>query len=210
MGLLGDRVNALRVPFIGRLATRRADGHEGVWERLSHSIMRRPVIWLATAVTLLLLAASPIVFMQTGSTGATAAGYPDDQYAKQGWDILDRDFSLGKANPVQIVVDGPADAAAVKDGVARLQTALKADGRFGPAQVAVNKAGDLTVLSVPLAGDPAGEATQNVIKHLRDERRAGRLRRHRRPRVHHRHDGRRASTTSTSSTTGCRSPWPWS
>ena len=94
--------------------------------------------------------------MQTGSTAATAAGYPDDQYAKQGWDTLGRDFSLGKADPVQIVVDGPADSAAVKAGVARLQAALEADGRFGPAQVAVSKAGDLTVLSAPLAGDPAG------------------------------------------------------
>ena len=168
MGLLGDRVNALRLPFVGRLAARRANGHEGVWERLSHSIMRRPVIWLAGAVTLLLLAASPILFMQTGSTGMTATGYPDDQYAKQGWDILDRDFSLGTANPVQIVVDGPADAAAVKDGVARLQTALEDDARFGPAQVAVSEAGDLTVLSAPLAGDPAAEATQDVVKQLRE------------------------------------------
>jgi RND superfamily putative drug exporter len=168
MSLLGDRVNALRVPFVSRFATRRANGHEGVWERLSHSIMRRPVIWLAAAVTLLLLAASPIMFMQTGSTGMTATDFPDDQYAKQGWDTLDRDFSLGKANPVQIVVDGRADAPAVKDGVARLQTALEADHRFGPAQVAVSRGGDLTVLSVPLAGDPADEATQNIIKHLRD------------------------------------------
>ena len=168
MGLLGDRVNALPMPFIGRRAARRAHGHEGVWERLSHSIMRRPVIWLVTAVTLLLLAASPIIFMQTGSNGVTATGYPDDQYAKQGWDTLDRDFSLGKANPVQIVVDGEAGAAAVKDGIARLQTALKADDRFGPAQVAVNKAGDLTVVSTTLAGDPAAEATQNVIRQLRE------------------------------------------
>ena len=167
MGLLGDRVNALRVPLASRFATRRANGHEGVWERLSHSIMRRPVIWLAAAVTLLLLAASPIVFMRTGSTAATAAGYPDDQYAKQGWDTLGREFSLGTANPVQIVVDGRADTAAVQDGVARLQTALAADGRFGPAQVAVNRAGDLTVVSAPLAGDPAAEATQDVIRHLR-------------------------------------------
>jgi len=168
MGLLGDRVNALRLPFVGRFAARRAHGHEGVWERLSHSIMRRPVIWLVTAVTLLLLAAAPIMFIQTGSNGMTAAGYPDDQYAKQGWVILDRDFSLGKANPVQIVVDGQADSAAVKQGVAKLRDALKADGRFGPAQVAVSDAGDLTVLSVALAGDPAGEATQNVIRQLRE------------------------------------------
>ena len=168
MGLLGDRVNAVRVPFVSRFATRRVHDREGLWERLSHSIMRRPVIWLATAVTLLLLAASPIVFMQTGSTAATATGYPPDQYAKQGWDTLGRDFSLGKANPVQIVIDGRADSDAVKDGVVHLQTALEADRRFAPAQVVVSKAGDLTVLSVPLAGDPAGEATQNVIKHLRN------------------------------------------
>ena len=167
MGLLGDRVDALRVPFIGRLAARRADGHGSVWERLSHSIMRRPVIWLAAAVTLLLLAASPIIFMQTGSTSQSATGYPDDQYAKQGWDILDREFSLGKANPIQIVVDGSVDSVAVRNGIARLEAALAYDDRFGPAQVAVSKAGDLTVVSVPLAGDPAAEATQDVVRHLR-------------------------------------------
>lgn len=168
MSLLGDRVDALRVPFLRRFAARRADGDGGVWERLSHSIMRRPVIWLAAAVALLLLAASPIVSMRTGSTGTSGAGYPDDQYAKQGWDTLGRDFSLGQANPVQIVIDGRADAAAVKDGVARLQRALKGDDRFGPAQVVASKARDLTVLSVPLAGDPAAASTQDVIRQLRE------------------------------------------
>ncbi len=166
--VLGDRVNALRLPLAGRLARRRADG-DGVWERLSHSIMRRPVIWLTAAVALLLLAASPAVLMHTGGTAMTATGYPDDLYAKQGWDILDRDFSLGKANPVQIVVDGPAGSAAVEGGVARLRDTLKADDRFGPAQVTVNEAGDLTLVSVPLAGDPAGDETQVVIERLRAE-----------------------------------------
>jgi putative drug exporter of the RND superfamily len=169
MGLLGDRINAVRVPFVGRLAARRSDGRAGIWERLSHSIMHRPVIWLVGAVALLLLAASPIVSMQTGSTAATAGVYPDDQYAKQGWDALGRVFSLGQADPVQIVVDGPASVPAVKDGIARLTTALKADGRFGPVQVATSKAGELTVLSAPLAGDPAGQAAQAVVKRLRED-----------------------------------------
>ena len=167
LGLLGDRVNALRLPFVGRFAARRAAGHEGVWERLSHSIMRRPVVWLAAAVTVLLLAASPVLMMHTGNNGASAANFPNDRYAKQGWDTLDRDFSLGKTSPVQIVVDGPTGSAAVKDGVRRLEMALKGDGRFGPTQVVVNKAGDLTVLSTPLPGDPAGDATQAVIRDLR-------------------------------------------
>jgi RND superfamily putative drug exporter len=167
--LLGDRVNAFRVPLIGGLARRRTEGRDGVWERLSHSIMRRPVVWLTASVALLLLAASPVAFMNTGGTAMTATGYPDDQYAKQGWDILDRDFSLGTANPVQIVIDGPAGSPAVARGVADLQDALKADGRFGPAQVAVNEAGDLTLVSVPLAGDPAGDETQAVVERLRAE-----------------------------------------
>ena len=149
------------------------------------------MIWLTAAVTLLLLAASPILFMQTGSTGMTATGYPDDQYAKQGWDVLDRDFSLGKANPVQIVVDGPADAAAVKDGVARLQAALKADGRFGPAQVAVSEAGDLTAALGAARRRPRRRGDAGRRHAPARARRAGRLRRHRRPRVRRRHDRRR-------------------
>jgi putative drug exporter of the RND superfamily len=169
ISLLGDRVNAVRVPFVSRLAARRAAGHEGVWERLSHSIMRRPVIWLAAAVSVLLLAASPIVFMRTGSNGTTAAGFPDGQYAKQGWITLGRDFSLGTADPVRIVVDAPADSATVEAGVARLTSALGADGRFGPAQAVESKAGDLTVVTVPLAGDPAATAAQRVVRHLRDD-----------------------------------------
>jgi RND superfamily putative drug exporter len=56
LSLLGDRVDALRLPFIGRRVTRRLNGHDGIWERLSHSIMRRPVVWLTVAVTVLLVA----------------------------------------------------------------------------------------------------------------------------------------------------------
>ena len=108
ISVLGDRVNALRVPFLGRVAARRANGHEGVWERLAHSIMRRPVIWLTVAVVALLAVAAPVFMMNTGSPTQSAGYLPDDHYAKQGWDMLDRDFSLGEANPLQIVVDGRA------------------------------------------------------------------------------------------------------
>jgi RND superfamily putative drug exporter len=57
----------------------------------------------------------------------------------------------------------------VTEIVDRLQAALKADGSFGPARVTVNEAGDLTLVTTTLAGDPAGEATQAVVKRLRDD-----------------------------------------
>jgi RND superfamily putative drug exporter len=169
LSLLGDKVNALRVPFVGRLALKRANGSGGLWERLAHSIMRRPVVWLTVAVAALLVIAAPVIVMKEGNNTASAAHLPASEYAKQGWDILDRDFSLGKANPLMIVVDGPADASGVKGGVARLQAALKGDGRFGPAQVSANEAGDLTLVTTTLAGDPAGEATQALVRELRSE-----------------------------------------
>ncbi len=169
LSLLGDRVNALRVPIVGRRAARQADGHAGVWERLSLSIMRRPVIWLSVAAVALLVIAAPVFLMKTGNNNASAAHLPDDQYAKQGWDVLDRDFSLGKANPLMIIVDGQAASPEVAQTVERLQSAMKSDGRFGPAQVAVNEAGDLTLITTTLAGDPAGDAAQSMVKTLRSD-----------------------------------------
>ena len=167
LGVLGDHVNSLRVPVVGRLAMSRAAGGSGLFERLAHSIMRRPVVWLTVAVVALLTLASPVLVMKTGNTNMTARYLPGDQYSKKGWDILGRDFSLGKANPLQIVVDGPAAAPQVKQGVARLEAAMRSDGRFGPAQTTVDKAGDLTLVSTTLSGDPAGDSTRALVRHLR-------------------------------------------
>ena len=169
LGVLGDRVNALRLPLVGRLAMDRANGRSGLFERLAHSIMRRPAVWLATAVVCLLALAAPVLVMKTGNTNMTARYLPADQYAKQGWDILGRDFSLGKADPLQIVVDGPASSPAVRHGVATLVAAMKRDGRFGPAQTVVDKTGDLTLVTTTLSGDPAGDATQALVKQVRTE-----------------------------------------
>ena len=169
LSLLGDRINALRVPFVGKLALKRANGSGGLWERLAHSIMRRPVPWLTVAVVALLVVAAPVVVMKKGSNTASAAHLPSSEYAKQGWDTLDREFSLGKANPLMIVVDGQAASPDVEQAISRLQAAMTADGRFGPAQVTANEAGDLTLITTTLAGDPAGEATQSLVKHLRSD-----------------------------------------
>ena len=169
ISVLGDRVNALRVPFLGRAAARRVNGHEGVWERLAHSIMRRPVIWLSVAVVALLAIAAPVFMMDMGSPTQSAGYLPNGHYAKQGWDMLDREFSLGQANPLQIVVDGPASASAVEQSIARLEQAMKKDGRFAPVHATVNKAGDLTLLTTALAGDPVADSTQALVKHLRSD-----------------------------------------
>ena len=211
LSLLGDRVDALRVPFIGRRATRRLSGGPGIWERLAHSIMRRPVVWLTIAVVALLAAAAPVIMMKSGDSTASAAHLPDSEYAKQGWDILDRDFTLGKANPLLIVIDGQAASPQVKRAVEDLQAAMKSDWRLRPgAGHRRTTAGDLTLITTTLAGDPAGEATQSAVKRLREDivpRGGGRPGRRRSTSPA---PPRASSTTSASSAPGCRWRWRWS
>ena len=168
LSLLDHRVDALRIPGLARLH-RRSESRGRFWEKLAHSIMRHPLPYLLTTAILLIACATPTLLMKTGNLQAGAGTYPDRLYPKQGWNALDRQFSLGKAAPVQIVVDGPASSAAVQDGVKRLHGSLAADGRFSPSQVSINKAGNLILVDTGLAGDPAGDAAQAVVKHIRND-----------------------------------------
>jgi RND superfamily putative drug exporter len=166
LSLLGDKIDRLRVPYLGkRLLTSRADGRVSPVARLAQRAMRRPAIALAIGAGVLLLAAAPSIGMKTGVSGVGTL--PDDFESKQGFAVLDAQFSAGSVSPVQIVVDGPADAQGVKDAVARLQTALAGDEAFGPAQVAASPAGDLTLVSVPVADEASGDLSIAKVRELR-------------------------------------------
>ena len=58
MGLLGDRVNALRLPFFGRTAGRE---ESPFWSRTVRAVMRRPVTSLVLATAILLAMAAPVL-----------------------------------------------------------------------------------------------------------------------------------------------------
>jgi len=166
LSLLGDKVDRLRVPYLGRrLLAARADGRVSLLARLAQRAMRRPAIALAIGAGVLLLAAAPSLGMKTGVSGVGTL--PDNFQSKQGFAVLDKQFSAGSVSPVQIVVDGPAAAPAVKDSVGRLQTALAQDKAFGPTQVATDPAGDLTLVSVPVADEAAGDLSIAKVRELR-------------------------------------------
>ena len=68
LALLGDRVNALRIPFFGRAAE--DAGREGrFWGAIVHRVMRRPVASLVLAAGLLVMLAAPVLALDTGTSG---------------------------------------------------------------------------------------------------------------------------------------------
>ena len=144
LSLLGGRIDKLRVPYLGRrLLDARAAGRVNPLARLSRRAMKRPVIALALGAGVLLLAAYPALSMRTGVSGIETL--PDQFQSKQGFVVLQRQFSVGAVAPVQIVVDGAVGSAPVKAAMQRLETAVGENKIYGQPQVTTDKAGDLAL-----------------------------------------------------------------
>jgi RND superfamily putative drug exporter len=166
LGLLGDRVNSLRLPYLGRrLLDGHATGRTSWIARVAQRAMKRPAVALVVGVGVLLLCAYPALDMKTGVSGVNT--FPDSFASKQGFAVLEQQFSAGGVSPVQIVVDGQVNDPAVRSGIERLQKKLAADQAFGPVQMQTATSGTLTLLSVPVNSDAVGDLALAKVRELR-------------------------------------------
>jgi RND superfamily putative drug exporter len=168
LSLLGDRVNSLRIPYLGRrILDGRASGRTSWIARVAYRAMKRPALALVVGIGVLLLLASPALDMKTGVSGVNT--FPDSFDSKQGFAVLERQFSAGGVNPVQIVVDGEAASTTVRTAMKRLTTELAGDPAFGPVQTQTAKSGDLALLTVPVNGDAVGNLALDKVRELRGD-----------------------------------------
>ena len=174
LSLLGDKIDAIRIPVIRR---RRAVGthhpspstHQpsGFWDRTSRAVMRRPVVSLILATGLLLAAASSIVDMKQGEIGIN--GIPDGLMSKDAYLLLQEKFAFGQDLPAVVVIDGQADAAPVQAAVAQLEAAIAADPSFADATVEAHPGANLTILRARLTGDAVSGQALDAVERLRDD-----------------------------------------
>jgi putative drug exporter of the RND superfamily len=165
--VLGDRVDKTQLPWIGRKVAESA-GEEGrLWRRAVLAVMRRPTLSLLTTALLLLALAVPLFGLQMGSSGASSL--PDDTLGKQGLIALERDFAEGATDPVNVVVDGPSDNAALQGGLRNLRAKLAGDRDFAASAWRVEKGPNITVASVPLNAEPSSASASDAIDRLRDD-----------------------------------------
>ena len=165
LALLGDRVNRLRIPLIAREISRDSAREGRFWGRIVGRVVRRPGLSLALSVAVLLLAASPMLGMNIGASGISTL--PDKLESKQGVLALQRSFPAAGAEPAFIVVDGGVREKAVRDGIDRLQAAVRADRSFGTPQVEVDEAADLAVVTVQISADPLSDSAVAAVRSLR-------------------------------------------
>ncbi|MGH3013210.1 MAG: MMPL family transporter, partial [Gaiellaceae bacterium] len=160
LGLLGDRIDSLRLPF------RRSRSGGGFWARVAGAVMQRPVVSLVLSVTVLVAAAAPFVGINTGFAGVSTL--PDSFESKRGYELLEEELGYGTA-PAQIVIDGEIASPSVQAGIDRLESSLASDDAFGRPELTVNDAGDLAVMTVLFGGDDTSEEAIEGVATLRDD-----------------------------------------
>jgi len=167
LGLLGDGVNSLRVPFLGRgLEHVDPERTGGFWDGVTKTVMRYPVISLLAASALMLALAFPLINLNTGSAGVSTL--PDSARTKEGFELLEREFSFGLVNPAEIVIEGDINSPPVQRAIDNLESTIATDEAYSPGELEVSDAGDVALLSVPVHGDPNNDDAIAAIERLRE------------------------------------------
>jgi RND superfamily putative drug exporter len=165
LSLLGDKVEALRLPFLGRSGS--AEGGR-FWEGVASAVMGRPVLSAVVTVTALGVAAIPFVTLESGFLGVST--FPEDAEPRVAFEILDAEFSAGLIAPARIVVDAEdVNGPGVQGGITRLLATLESDEEFGAATVETNEAGNLAQVSVLIQGDPDADVAYDAVRRLRSD-----------------------------------------
>jgi putative drug exporter of the RND superfamily len=164
LGLLGDRVNALRVPLVGRAVD--SAGQEGrFWSRIARAVMRRPVVSLVLSVGLLLAAAAPVLDLRLSEPGIRS--FPESAPSRQGFAALEEEFGVGTVDSVLVVVEGDAGDPAVRAAVRTMTARLETDPAFRNPEVEVTPDGQLAVIDALVAGDSRDRRALAAVDRLR-------------------------------------------
>jgi uncharacterized membrane protein YdfJ with MMPL/SSD domain len=163
---LGDGVDRVRIPFVGRL--RRDDGEGRIWGAIVDRVMRRPRLSAALAAGLLVVIALPALQLRMAKPGVET--FPKSLPVVKTYDRMQNAFP-GEALPANVVVKAPdVNAPTVQAAIRRLEQRALASGRmYEPITVDVNHAGTVADITVPIKGTGTDAESNASLAALRDE-----------------------------------------
>jgi RND superfamily putative drug exporter len=159
LALVGDRVNALPVPFLGRRLARADAAESRAWRRVVELVLRRPVVSLVLAGGLMVAAAVPTLGIHIGQNSVLTL--PENLPSRQGYVALQREF--GASAPYPMIVAAEGGGVATRERLRHVAGRLAGNPRFGPATVREGRDG-IVVLSAPVLGQASGEAAVGAVR----------------------------------------------
>jgi putative drug exporter of the RND superfamily len=167
LGLLGDGVNALRIPWLGRRIEESAGTEGRTWSRIVRAVMRAPLVSAAASVAVLVALAIPVLDFETGFSGIRTL--PDRFAAKQGFVALEQSFGVGTVDDVQVVVEGDIGSPAVRRGLEQVAAALRSSPLFRDVEVRDAPDGQAAVVDALIVGDSRDSRSVAAVERLRDD-----------------------------------------
>ena len=163
---LGDNVDRVRIPLVGRL--RRDDGEGRIWGAIVNGVLRRPLLSVVLAGGLLVALAIPALQLRMVKTGPDT--FPQKLPAVQTYNRMQQAFP-GSALPANVVVKAEnVTTPEMQAAIERLRQRALASGRMHePITVDVNEAGTVANIVVPIDGKGTDAASNASLSVLRDE-----------------------------------------
>jgi len=160
LSLVGDRVNALRLPGLRRRADlRRRDA----WRVAVECVTRRPVIWLTATTVLLVGLAVPALGLHLGQSGVS--DLPRSIPVQRGYVMMTTTFPQITSSPVKVsVVATPSTMSA---DIEKVRSAIAGEPLLGRPLTEVNVTHTAVAFSVPITGDPTSASTLRTVRSLR-------------------------------------------
>ena len=165
LSLLGDSVNRLRIPILGR-----ESDQGGIWSTITGWVMARPVPLASLTVAGLVALTIPFFSMNLGFN-AGADALPDALEGKRALELLEDHFSSSLIVPAKVIVDAPdVNTPEIRAALAALiETVGNNDAFLGPFDTATDRAGTVTRINVPLAGNIDDDQSEDAVRLLREQ-----------------------------------------
>jgi len=168
LSLLGDKVFALRVPFIAKRRQRLPSGGRA-WNAVLSRVVARPGVFAVLAAAGMLVLAVPALHMHT-ETLSIEQLLPHNSPLVTTADQIASEFP-GAPSPVQVVIKAPdIRAAKVSQEIAAFERAALASGDIRqPIQVQVFDSSNVAEISAPLPGNGSDSTSQQAVTALRQD-----------------------------------------
>ncbi|GAA0945277.1 MMPL family transporter [Nonomuraea longicatena] len=163
LGVLGTRVNALKVPFLGR----RGGGESTGWAGLGHWVARRPWRVLLGSVLVLGALAAPALSLKLGPLDD---GYGlADSPARRSYELMATGFGPGSNGPLLVVADLGAKAASAADPVVTdlVKRIGEVDGVAHAVPAALHESGRSVLVQAIPDHAPSDPEAAEVVKRVR-------------------------------------------
>ncbi|MFN8149899.1 MAG: MMPL family transporter [Solirubrobacterales bacterium] len=163
VGLLGRRIDSLKIPGLGRLPE---DPDNTAFARWARRIDRRPYVAVAPSLVVLAVLASPLTGMRFGFPDA--GNNPKEATTRQAYDMIAEGFGEGANASLLAVASTPT--VGDRDELDSIRTQIAEDPDVvdvAPAQY--NESRDTAVVAITPSDGPSSPATKSLVERLRSD-----------------------------------------